>query len=271
MARSGWVSEMITCDAPARLRMAQAAIPTGPPPRMTARSPGCSAAAAFDDRVVSHRGRFHQTASDEDIIALVVLAQWLQAPERARGQDDIGGIGSIDVEADLVQLFAVVGLTVGARFALPAPQHFFGGDRFAALERLVGALVAGVLTGFHHHAGEFVPEDGGETGQSGIVNIAFLIRLGHVHIRAADSAGLHLHEHFLRTRGGDVVFTDLQPWVAPDLAAQVSLAAFDILGTELETGLGIPVCDQCHALHFAFHNGSPFLGFNTSLSLDYQA
>ncbi len=31
---------MMTWDAPARLRIAQAAIPTGPPPRMTARSPG---------------------------------------------------------------------------------------------------------------------------------------------------------------------------------------------------------------------------------------
>ena len=41
--------------------------------------------------------------------------------------------------------------------------------------------------------------------------------------------------------------------MAPDLAAQVGLAAFDILRAQLETGLGIPVGDQGHTLHFAFH------------------
>ena len=158
-ARSGWVSEMMTCEAPARLRMAQAAMPTGPRAQDDHPVARADAAAAFDDGVVGHAGRFDQAAGDEDIIALVVLAQRFQAPDGAGGQDDVLGVGAIDVEADFIQLFAVIGLTVGAGFALPAPQHLFGGDRLAALEGFVGALVAGILAGFHHHAGEFMPQD----------------------------------------------------------------------------------------------------------------
>jgi hypothetical protein len=40
----------------------------------------------------------------------------------------------------------------------------------------------------------------------------------------------------------------------PDLAAQIRLAAFDILPAEFETGLGIPVRDKGNTLHFAVHS-----------------
>ncbi len=100
----------------------------------------------------------------------------------------------------------------------------------------------------------------GETGQTGIKNVAVLVRLRHVHIRTADAAGLDLHDHFLRTRRRDVVFADLEARMTPHLAAEIGLAPFDILRSEFETGLGVPICDQSNTLHFPFHSFLLFSG-----------
>ncbi len=96
-------------------------------------------------------------------------------------------------------------------------------------------------------------QDGWEAGKSRVIYVSFLISLGHMDIRAADTAGLDFHKHFLRSRFRNIIFADLQSWVAPDLAAQVGLTSVYVFRTEFETRLGVPIGYQSNALHFAFH------------------
>ena len=79
------------------------------------------AAAAFDDRVVCHAGWLDQAAGDEHIFRFIVLAQRIQAPHCAGGQDHIFCICAIDIESNFIQAFAVIGVTIRAGLALTAP------------------------------------------------------------------------------------------------------------------------------------------------------
>ena len=146
---------------------------------------------------------------------------------------------------------------VSAGFALPAPQHFFGGNGFATFEGFVGALVKGSFASFNHHAREFMPQDAGETRQPGVIDIPVFIGLGHVHIRTADSAGFDLYQHLIIAWSGNIVFTDLQARIAPNQAAQVSLPAFNVFCSQFEPRLWIPISDQGNTFHFAFHHHPP--------------
>jgi hypothetical protein len=140
------------------------------------------AATAFDDRIVGDASRLNQTARNENIFFFVVFSQWFQTPQSAGGQDDIFCISAIDVEANFVQLFTVVGLAVSTRLTLSAPEHFFGSDSFSAFEGLVGPLVTCVLSRLHDYTGKLVPEDGWKTRQARIVNVTIFVRLRHVDV-----------------------------------------------------------------------------------------
>ncbi len=169
-------------------------------------------------------------------------------------------VRTVDVEPNLIQLLAVIGLSIGAGLALPAPQHFLRGDRLAAHEGLVGALIAGFLPGFHHNTGKFMSQDAGETGQARVKDVAILFLLGHMNIRSTDAAGFDLDHHFLGSRSRNVIFADLKARVAPNLAAKIGLSTFDIFPAKLETGLGIPISDQ----------GDPWHGFHDVFSFFFK-
>ncbi len=154
----------MTCEAPARFDDGAGGNSHRSRPQDHHPVAWLDASAALDDRVIRHAGRLDQAAGHKDTIAREVLAQWLQAPHGARRHQDVLGIGAIDIETQLIQLFAVIGLTFGAGTALPAPQHLFRGDGFPTFEGLVGALVARILAGFHHHPRKLMPQDARKTG-----------------------------------------------------------------------------------------------------------
>ena len=211
------------------------------------------AAAALDHGVVRHAGGFHQASCQEEVIALIDTGQRLQAPHRSGGHDDVLCKGTVDVEPDLVQPLAVVGISVSARLAHAAPQHLLRRDPLTALEGLVRALVERLLSGLDDDSGELVAQNAGEPGQTRIEYVALVVGLGHMDVRAADAAGLHLHQHLVWPRGGDVIFPDLEPGISPRQAAQVGLFPVDVLRPQFEPRLGVPLRDQRHALHFVCH------------------
>src|SRR5574339_599895 len=73
-------------------------------------------------------------------------------------------------------------------------------------------------------------------------------------IRAADATSFDLDHHFLRSRCGDRILADLETRMLPDLAAEIGLSSFDIFPAEFKTRLWIPICDQGHPWHCAFHD-----------------
>jgi hypothetical protein len=146
-------------------------------------------------------------------------------------------------------LLALVGVALGAGTAVGAPEHFFRADGFAGFETAAGAFVVSALAGLHDHAGHFVSEHDGESGQAGIERVALVVGLRHVDIASADAAGFDLDQALGGTDSGFLDFLDRQLGVPPDVTAQVSELAFNILGSEPETRLGFPFGRQNHSLH----------------------
>ena len=146
---------------------------------------------------------------------------------------------------------------IRAGLALGAPEHFFGGDCFPALEGFVSALVESLFAGLNHHTGEFVPQDAGEPSQTWIEDIAVFVGLGHVHIRTADAASLDFNQYFVFPRGRDIEFPDFQAGVAPNQTAQIGLTTFNIFCSKLETRFGVPIRNEGNAFHLSVHIHSP--------------
>ncbi len=140
------------------------------------------AAAPLDHGVVGHARGFRQAAGQEDVVALVDVGQLLQAPHGPGRHDDVLGERAVDVEPDLVQPFAVVGIPICTRFAHAAPQHLLRGDSLATLEGLVRALVESLLASSDDDSGEFVSQNAREPREPRIKDIAFVVGLGHVDV-----------------------------------------------------------------------------------------
>jgi hypothetical protein len=197
-----------------------------------------------------------QTAGEENIIALVARRERLQTPNRTRRQEDVLGVRAIDVKAHFVQAFAMIRLTVRAGTTTGAPQHFFRCDALATFERFVRAFVERVLAGFHHDAGKFVTQNARKAGQPRIKNVAIFGCLRHVNIGAADAARFDLQQHLVGSRRRNIVLSNLQSGISPDQTAQIRLAPLDIFCAQFETGLGLPIRNECYTLHFTSHCSS---------------
>ena len=198
-ARAGSGSERMTFAPPARLRMAMAASPTGPEPQITTLSPGLMPPPADDHARVGDAARLHHAAQPEDIrFADSVRRSGSRLHTGSVRDDEVLGEPAVDVEPDLIEPLAVVGIPVGAGLAGAAPEHLLRAHPLPALEGLVRHLVLCAGARVPHDPRKLVAEGAGKPGEPGIEDVAVVVGLRHVHVAAADAALPDLDQDLFR-------------------------------------------------------------------------
>ena len=113
-------------------------------------------------------------------------------------------------------------------------------------------------------------QNAGETGQARDNKYSHLYLPAPCAHPSRRCQGFDLQQHFFRSRRGDIIFANFDPGVAPDQAAQISLASFDVFCTKFENRFWIPIRDQGNTLHFAFHIFLEFLTLEPNSCLDLK-
>ena len=134
----------------------------------------------------------------------------------------------MDVESNFIELFALVRISVSARFALPTPEHLLNRDFFACLKGPIRPLVTRFFACLHDHSCELVPHDRRKSCQSRVKDVSLFVSFSHVNITSANAADFYLNENLFFPWFWDLVFSNLHLGVLPDLASQVGLFSLNV-------------------------------------------